>query len=187
MRLRIILFVAAVLIAGNVGAASLEGVEFPDGITVEGTPLVLNGLGLREATVFKVNVYVAALYLEDRSSDGQAICQSPGAKRLILHFVRDVDRDDITNAWTEGFYKNSPESMESLLPRIEELNGWMTDMDSGDEMVYTYLPGTGIEVSIRGSILGVIEGDDFAPAFFSIWLGEEPPNGGLQEGLLGLR
>ena len=35
------------------------GVTVPDQSLVEGTTLALNGLGLRQATVFKVNVYVA--------------------------------------------------------------------------------------------------------------------------------
>ena len=38
-----------------------KDVNFPDQAQVEGSKLTLNGLGLRQATAFKVNVYVAAL------------------------------------------------------------------------------------------------------------------------------
>src|SRR6185312_13306094 len=40
-----------------------KGVSFPDQAQLEGSNLALNGLGMRQATAFKVNVYVAALYV----------------------------------------------------------------------------------------------------------------------------
>ncbi len=171
--------------ATAVMAMEKDGVEYPDQITVDGVDLVLNGLGTREATIFKVNVYVAALYLENLSSDGYAICESEETKRLILHFVRDVGEGDITGAWTEGFVKNAGDDLLTFQDRIETLNSWMSDINDGERMVYTYIPGTGLEVSVSGDLKGVIEGADFASAFFSIWLGDNPPNGGLRDGLLG--
>jgi len=45
-------------------AGELAGVTFPDQISVDSRTLLLNGMGLREATILKVDVYVAALYLE---------------------------------------------------------------------------------------------------------------------------
>ena len=178
--LSVLVFTATV-----VSAMERDGVEYPDQITVEGVDLVLNGLGTREATIFKVNVYVAALYLENLSSDGYAICQSEETKRLILHFVRDVGKGDITDAWTEGFVKNAGDDLLTYQDRLETLNSWMSDIDDGERMVYTYIPGTGLEVSVLGDFKGVIEGADFAGAFFSIWLGDDPPNRGLRDGLLG--
>jgi len=49
--------------------------------------LVLNGLGLRQATMMKVNVYVAALYVAQRSADANAILASNTPKDLIFQFV----------------------------------------------------------------------------------------------------
>ena len=185
MRTILLTALAVLLIAGTPGAMELQGVEFPDRITVEGVELILNGLGLREATIFKVNVYVAALYLENPSRDGAAICASDETRRLILHFVRDVDGGDITDAWTEGFIKNAGSVLEDIESRIITLNSWMSDIDDGEEMVFTYVPAVGLEVEVDGVVMGTLEGADFASAFFSIWLGDEPPNGGLKEGLLG--
>ena len=62
----------------------------------------------------------------------------------------------------------------------------MSEMKDGEEMMFTYIPDTGLEVSVRGTYMGTIEGSDFATVFFSIWLGDDPPNGGLRRGLLGL-
>ncbi|MFW5739394.1 MAG: chalcone isomerase family protein, partial [Myxococcota bacterium] len=88
-------------------AAEKGGVTMPNTKTVAGKNLVLNGMGLREATVFNVDVYAAGLYLESKSKDGKAIAASNQTKQLVLHFVRDVDRSDIVGAWNEGFKKNT--------------------------------------------------------------------------------
>ncbi len=183
-----VVILSIVLLVTSVSAHAMEmnGVEYPDAITVNGVDLVLNGLGKREATIFNVDVYIAALYLEHTGSDGYAICQSDQTKRLILHFVRDVSGGDIAGAWAEGFMKNSGDDLAVYESRILTLNSWMTEMKDGERMMFTYTPGIGLQVSVKGTAMGIIEGSDFATVFFSIWLGDDPPNGGLREGLLGL-
>jgi len=171
--------------AGTAHARECEGVTLRNAVQVDGTQLSLNGMGVREATVFNVNVYVAGLYVESTSRDAAAILNSDTRKQLILHFVRDVDRDDITDAMTEGFRSNAAGQFAALQQRVNQLNGMLTAMDDGDEMTFTYVPGTGLQVKIGSRVRGTIEGADFARAFFSIWLGSHPPNRGLKTGLLG--
>jgi hypothetical protein len=67
---------AAALGASVAQGKECKGVNFPDQAQVEGTNLTLNGLGLRQATAFKVNVYVAALYVVKTSSDAAALLGS---------------------------------------------------------------------------------------------------------------
>ncbi|GMV40334.1 MAG: hypothetical protein AMXMBFR64_20500 [Myxococcales bacterium] len=165
-------------------ARTKEGVTMPDEVVLEGKKVVLNGMGLREATALNVDVYVAGLYLENKSSDGRAIAESNETKRLVLRFVRDVDGDDISSAWTEGFKKNSAAAVPALQARINKLNGWMQDVEDGQSLVFNYIPGKGLQVIVDGAKKGFIEGEDFQKAFFLIFLGD-PPNAGLKSGLLG--
>ena len=58
------------LLGSNASAAEISGVKLPDQVTVVGKSLKLNGAGLRQATILKVNVYAAGLYLEKPSGDG---------------------------------------------------------------------------------------------------------------------
>ncbi len=164
-------------------AGELAGVTMPDSVTVDGAELVLNGLGLREATFLKVDVYVAGLYLPAKSSDAKQILGKDQAARLHMQFVRDVGKDSMVEAWTDGFAKNG--AGPDLAERIATLNGWMADMNVGDTMTFTYVPGTGTAVDVRGETKGTIEGADFAKTLWSIWLGPKPPNAGLKKGLLG--
>jgi len=181
------LLVGAIMAFGVSTASGKEchGVSFPEQTQVQATPLTLNGLGLRQATFLKVNVYVAALYVANTSTDANAILASKTPKKLVLHFVRDVDAADLRKAWDEGFANYSKEQRTALQPRIEKLKSWMTDMKSGQQLTFAYKPGTGIEVDVNGTVKGTVEGDDFARAFLSVWLGSRPPNPGIKEGLLG--
>lgn len=176
--------VFGVLLAAVVAQArSKEGVTMPDELVIGGKKVVLNGMGLREATAFDVDVYVAGLYVETKSSDPKAILDTDQARRIVLHFVRDVEKDSITDAWTEGFRKCGVSG--SFGPKIAKLNGWMADMEEGQALVFNYIPGEGLQVTVDGRKKGVIDGADFAKAFFAIFIGPNPPNPGLKTGLLG--
>ncbi|MCB0359025.1 MAG: chalcone isomerase family protein [Bdellovibrionales bacterium] len=164
-------------------AASLAGVTYPDAIEMDGTPLVLNGLGLREATIFAVDVYVAALYLPNRSADPEQILQQPMPKRLSLHFVREVSASQMRDAWKEGVSKNLPEP-QRFDAAVESLNRLMPDVQEGDELVFDFFP-SGLSVSLNRNHLGDIDDELFARELLRVWLGPKPPNSGLKRGLLG--
>jgi hypothetical protein len=175
----------AVLSAGIAQGKECKGVNFPGQIQVDGSNLVLNGMGLRQATAFKVNVYVAALYVGKTSTEPNAILESTTPKELILQFVRDVSAADLSKGWNEGFEKNAKAQSAALKERIGMLDGWMTDIKTGQRLIFTYKPGTGVQVDVNGAVKGILKGDDFAKAFFSIWLGADPPNPEIKAGLLG--
>src|SRR5215813_4362946 len=185
MRLRLLslLFIGVVTMFGADVAQGKEckDVSFPDQAQVDGTNLTLNGLGLRQATFLKVNVYVAALYVVKPSNDATAILESNTPKELILHFVRNVSASDLNKAWEEGFEKQKG----AFKDQLAMLEVWMTDMKTGQRLSFVHKPGVGVQVEVDGAEKGTIKGDDFAKAFFSIWLGANPPNPGLKVGLLG--
>jgi chalcone isomerase-like protein len=175
--------------AGPSSAAECHGIEFPQTIEVQGTPLVLNGLGIRKATFLKVRVYVAALYVpQGARPDARAIIASPGPMQLVLHFVRGVGARDIRNAFEEGFEAQGGGRVPvALASRVALLNSWMQDMHSGEVMTLVRIPGRGIELELDRQTVGDIPGEDFGQALFAIWLGDHPPNPELRSGLLGGR
>lgn len=182
------LLLSCVMVVLGVGVAhgkECKGINFPEQAQVEGSNLTLNGLGLRQATMFKVNVYVAALYVAKPSSDPTAILGSGAPSELILQFVRNVGADDLRKAWDEGFAKNAKERLPALRERITTLNGWMVDVKAGQRLTFIHKPGAGVQVDVTGTVKGTITGDDFAKAFLSIWLGGDPPNPEMKSGLLG--
>jgi hypothetical protein len=185
-KLRLLLLASALLaIASPVLSRELSGVNMPDRAQVAGKSLTLNGMGVRKATFLKVKVYVAGLYLETTSADAAFVIASVQTKRLVLQFVRDVTRDQIVEAWEEGFKKNGGKDLAPLRARIQKLDAWMADFRPRDTLTFTCVPGSGVRVDVRGTLAGMLPGDDFARALFAIWLGPEPPNADLKAGLLG--
>jgi hypothetical protein len=178
-------FLVAALGMGIAHGKECKGVNFPDQAQVGGGNLALNGLGLRQATAFKVNVYVAALYVAKTSSDANALLGSNTPRELILQFVRNVGADDLRKGWSEGFEKNAKGQLPALKDRIAMLNGWMGDVKTGERLTFIHQPGTGLQVDVNGAVKGTIKGDDFAKAFLAIWLGADPPNPEIKAGLLG--
>ncbi len=187
-RIALVVTVAGAMIMWGAAAASAKeckGANFPDQVQVAGSALALNGLGLRQATVFKVNVYVAGLYVTQTSADANTILEAKSPKQLSLHFLRDVGSGDLNKAWDEGFAINAKDQLPALQERIAKLKSWIVDMKKDQRLSFTYTPAAGTEVAVDRAAKGTIAGDDFAKALLSIWLGPKPPNPGLKTGLLG--
>jgi hypothetical protein len=161
-------------------AATLADVTLPDTITVGGQTLVLNGLGLR--TKMFVKVYVGGLYLEKKSGDAAAVIQSDATKRVVLHFVYSPSREQMVDSFKEGFDNNAPGK---LKPQVDQFLAAVEAMNKGDQMVATYVPGTGTTLTIRGKDKLTIPGLPFAQALFSVWFGPKPPTADLKNGMLG--
>ncbi len=167
----------------SVTAATHDGVSMPDSVDVGGTKLVLNGMGTRKATMFKVKVYVMGLYLAEKRGSAKAIMQSEGPKRIVMQFVRDVGAEKIRDGWQKGFEKNAPDAA-ALQAKIDQFNAAMVDMKKGDTIQLDFI-GNRVDVIINGAKKTSIEGMDFQRALLSIWLGPHPPNKALKAGILG--
>ncbi|SVB09782.1 uncharacterized protein METZ01_LOCUS162636 [marine metagenome] len=166
-------------------AATCPDVKLPAKAMVGETNLVLNGIGLRKATFFSVKVYVAGLYLPQKSGDAEQILATDQSWQLVLHFVRDVDSDDIHDALAEGFENATDGKVEAILPQIDAINTLVPDLKVGDRLTFTHEAGRGISVNFNNSSNGAVDGTDLAATLLAIWLGEEPPNEDLKTGLLG--
>jgi hypothetical protein len=187
-RAGLVLFAALwvpVALASPAYAATCRDVQFPDSVTAAGGDLVLNGLGIRKATLLSIRVYVAGLYLPQKSPDAAGILRSDGRWRLALRFVRDVGASDIRDAFQEGFEKAAGDKLAALGPRIEALKARMVDFKTGQSLTFAHDPAAGVMVDVNGAAGPPIEGADFARALLAIWLGSKPPNEDLKTGLLG--
>ena len=178
-----ILVLGACLVARG-WAVEKKGVTMPDQVSDQGRTLVLNGLGVRKAYGV-ASVYVGGLYLEKAGHNADAIVRSKEEKRLVLHFLMDVDQGKIRGAWTEGLGKNCLADCKAFDAEMTTLNGWMADMRSGQELVFG-MSADAVTVSVNGAVKGTIHKEGFPQQFLAIFLGPNPPNKGLKDGLLGL-
>jgi hypothetical protein len=171
-------------LAAPAAAGTLAGVTLPDTAEAGGAKLVLNGLALRER--FMVDVYVAGLYLETKSAAADAILAADAPRRMVLHFVHEVDRAALCDGWKEGLAANTPGAPAEVAGQFETLCSWMADVAEGDEVAMTYVPGAGTEVVVQGASRGTIPGKAFADAVLACWIGPKPgPGAKFKKGVLG--
>ena len=179
--LAVVMFAVVTML--DLHAASLAGVTLPETEQVGRTKLMLNGLGLR--TKFLVKVYVAGLYVEQKSSDASAIIKADAPKRIVMQFLHGASKNQMADAFSESFNDNSPDAAKTMKADIDRLLAALEPVKAGDQMVFTYVPGTGTTFAINGKEKVSIAGPAFAPVLFSVWLGPKPPNAGLKKGMLG--
>ncbi len=185
---------AAALLAGLLAlgatAATIEvgGVKLEDSTDVRGSKLVLNGAGIRYKAVFKV--YTAGLYLGKKASTPEEVLAAPGAKRMTITMLREIDSNELGKLFTRGVQDNAPKNeMSKLVPGLIKMGQIFSDQKrlmTGDVFMIDWVPGTGTIITVKG----VPQGEPFRePEFFNalmrIWLGPEPADWKLKDALLG--
>ncbi|MGH8649928.1 MAG: chalcone isomerase family protein, partial [Burkholderiales bacterium] len=133
------------LLGGAAQAAEVEGVKLADKVQVGGSELMLNGAGVRTRVFFKV--YVGALYLPKKASAPEAALGEAGAKRILMHMLRDLEAEQLNSAFNDGFKKNhTPGELAKLEPQVKQLEAIFAAakaVTKGDVVLLDYLPGAG--------------------------------------------
>jgi hypothetical protein len=167
----------------NLNAAGLAGVNLPGTSTVGDKSLVLNGMGLRSE--FMVKVYVAGLYLPQKSTDASAIIKVDEPKQMVMQFLHDASKKQLSDAFEESFKDNDPDTEKAMKTHVDGFLGALEDVKVGEQMVFTYLPGKGTTLAVNGKDKLTVAGAPFGQLVFSVWLGPKPPTAGLKKGILG--
>ena len=179
-----ILFLLA-FISVPVFSAEVAGVQVNDKTRVGESELSLSGAGLRKKLFFRV--YVIGLYVADPRADPLA---QPGAKRVAIQMLRDVDAEDFIEALTLGLRENTTEAeLQALAPRVQELSNIIVAIKEAKKGMQIFLDWTGaLQVVVDGKAAGgPILGEDFYRALLRIWIGNRPVQDDLKKALLGGR
>lgn len=200
MSMRISVVVAGALLLAPFAAINARDVvqedtkiAFEDVITIDRGEreheLRITGVGLREATIMKINVYAVASYVE-RSQDlggdpASAIIAADCAKRIDMRFVRGVEAKKIAGAYRDGIKKNFKKDTEDFAEDFEDfLEYFDVDVEEGASIVITYLPEVGLITEVTGKGELVQSNPHLAKALWSIWFGKKPVSKGMKKDLL---
>jgi hypothetical protein len=167
-------------------ALEVAGVNLEEKVQVEGRELQLNGAGLRKKAFFRV--YVVGLYLGEKKTVAAEALAAPGAKRVLIVMLRDVDADDFVEALMEGLSaNNSAAEMKAFEPRVKQLHDIINAIKEAKKGMRVALDGTaaGTQVLVDGKPVGAIAGEDFYRALMKIWLGEKAVQADVKRALLG--
>ena len=75
--------IAALLLALVPTDMVVSGVRFQDSVTIAGTTLLLNGAGVRCVTILCVKVYVAGLYVRERTTNPNDVLRTDQPKYVV--------------------------------------------------------------------------------------------------------
>lgn len=174
---------SALLSTTSFGAV-VRDITFPEKVDVSGAKLILNGTAVRKATWFKVAVYAAGLYTAEKSSAADQILSATTPRMLRMHFLRDVDAEKIRDTWGESFAANCEIDCEDGKKKLSIIQAKMPSVKKGDVMTCVF-GETGVEVELNGTLLATVQGPVFQKNLLSNWLGKNPPDTEVKEGLLG--
>jgi hypothetical protein len=182
---------SAVMVLGSpvptARASECVGVRMPDKIEVNGNRLVLNGMGLRRATIFSVRVYVGGLYVEKPMRSSSEVLSTAAAKRLVLRFVRDVSPSEMADAIEDGIRKNAGNRAQQARREVALFTRRLPPLRKGTDLTFTYLPDKGLEVTAGKFVLGTFKDAQIIQILYRIWFGPYPPDQALKAGMLGAK
>lgn len=185
------MFILSAAFCLNVGAATIEEVEFTETKEVGGQKLILNGMGLRkvEKFGFPFKVYVAGLYLKEKSSSDDAILGSKDAKVLKMVFLRRVGKSDIADAFNKGLVSNCGTDKavcEESKKTLKQLTDKMPDLLDKSSLEFI-IQGDKVDfdVKARSDLKGTMSSTGFGARFLAIFIGPKPPTEVLKNGLIG--
>lgn len=167
----------------------VEGQTFVGDIVLAGTPLQLNGVGLRAVAWFKG--YAAGLYLPRKAStESQVLAQSGSARRLQLRLLQQVDAEEFVKAFHKGIERNTAPADAARLAeraaRFDAVVRGLVKLNKRDVIDLDYLPGRGLQLARNGSPRGEpIAGDDLYAALLRCFIGARPADPDMKVGLLG--
>lgn len=165
-------------------AKEVAGVQVPETVTVQNTPLLLNGAGVR--TRFFVKVYVGALYLKNRETAAPGVFSLPPPKSVRIHVLRELSSEQLNDALYDGLNNNhTPAEMDALQPRIKQLRELVPAVRRGDVVSINMLADGATELTVNDQRRGAIPGADFQAALLKIWLGDKPVDKSLKQAMLG--
>lgn len=169
-------------------AVELAGVKYEPSLQIGGSKVQLNGAGIRYKAVFKV--YTAGLYLAAKAATPEAVLAAPGAKRIHIVMLRDIDGNELGKLFTRGMQDNaSREDFSKSIAgtiRMSEIFSLRKKLNAGENFSVDWVPGTGTVVMLNGKPAGEpIKEPEFFSSMMKIWLGKSPADAQLKDALLG--
>ena len=161
------------------------GAVAPDQIKYQGNTITKNGQGTR--IIFFMKVYEGSLYLETQSSNAEEIVNmdAPMAIRIDVTSTM-VTADAMKKALSEGLEKSTGNNTNPISKEIIQLSSsFDSDVSSGDNYEFIYLPDLGTHVLKNSELVELIKWMEFKKAFFGIFLSDNPIQKNLKKAMLG--
>ena len=173
------------IIPATLSAKEVSGVNIPDSYKKGSQELLLNGVGIRSK--FFMDIYVGALYLTEKSKDGNKVIADDKDMSIRLHMVSGlITNEKMTNAVNEGFENSTNKNITPIKTEITMFTDVFKEkFVKGDFFDFTYTTTAGTKIYKNGTLKATIKGLAFKKALFGIWFCGDPADDDLKEEMLG--
>ncbi|HNY50269.1 MAG TPA: chalcone isomerase family protein [Smithella sp.] len=187
-RIGLLVLVSLFVFAASIQAKTIGGINMEDTLKAGDTTLILNGAGIREK--FFKDIYVAGLYLKEKSSDYKKIMEQDESMAIKIKIVSSLITSDLfKEACEQGFERTTNGNTKPLRSKINlAYTAFSGKFSVGDVFDLVYVKGVGTSFYKNGKLITNVDGLDFKAALFGIWIIDKPShkNEKLRKGMLGL-
>jgi hypothetical protein len=183
-----LILAAGILMASQFSFAQKEisGVTPAKSIEISGKTLNFNGAGLREK--WFLDLYVGALYVNNKTSDKNVVMNNDKNMAISLDIVSSlITSEKMLSAIDEGFENSTKNNTEPFKEQIALFkDAFKEEIKIGDHFIIAYIKETGTDIYKNGTKIKTIPGLDFKKVLFGIWFCDVPADKNLMNGMLGI-
>ena len=181
--LLLFLFVAAIANHSAFADISLSGKNIPDKIIVDKTTLLLNGTTYRKVSLFNVKVWLAALYLDNPTTDADVVLSSKSTKVVDLHALYDISASDSVRGWKLAIDSNCQPECQKQDAEIRKF--YLSVPDFKKNSFYRYIfSNTGLQILLENKEIFNSTSPELANVLLKTWIGKNPPSEEIKKELL---
>jgi hypothetical protein len=167
------------------------GVQFvakADGMSLMGV-----GLRIKKILFIKAKVYAVGLYVSDEAVKGplaafkgkegtpaffEELASGDFEKKLVLEFVRDVGAKKVQSSMREALEEITDKTL------LDQFVSYFPEVKKGQQCELIWKPGGVLETTMVGEAKPPIESKDFLAALFGLYVGAEPLQEDIKQGLV---
>ncbi|TRX38813.1 hypothetical protein FNW52_01855 [Flavobacterium sp. ZT3R18] len=187
-RIFILLFSSLSFVNYSQNLQVTETISIPTKISTQGDNIELNGFALR--VVKSYNLYLASLYLAEKTTDPKVFLEQNKPIALRMHIISSlVQRSRWQNTIKQGFLNSTGGNITGLESRIERMLSIVkSEYKDDDIFLFVYSPVKKTTFIYLNDVqIEAIEGEDFKKGFYGIYFGEKPWSQVLKDGMLGIK
>ena len=133
-------------------------------------------------------IYLAALQLDARTSDENALFSDTRERKMEVRFSSPMSKRRWVTNWMQSIAINN--NRDSLVESAEELSqilsAFADNLAPGDTVEIHFVPGKGTDIRINGTTLASGKSGRIFNLFLSSWIGQVPPSSSFKDALVGI-
>ncbi len=154
-------------------------------ISIRADALELNGVA--PFSELGNEIFLAALYVDSRTSDTGQLFSSARERKMEIRFSSSMSRRRWSTNWMQSIAINA--SRDALTASADELSeilsAFADNLSHGDRVEFHYVPEAGTHIRINGTTLARGKSSEVFNLFLAAWIGSVPPTSGFRNALLG--